>query len=127
VYQGKLIFFIKGRTLQMIEVLFSDSACGCLKFAQHYGKGDWNGAVSVLVSHHDGSKPSEEEIQTAQREAEEKMRLEWENATPMGGNPKDIYGLNFMLSVGDISELVPGEKRCQALDWLYHVRFINNE
>ena len=29
----------------MIEIVFSDSACGSLKVAQHYGKGDYKGGV----------------------------------------------------------------------------------
>ena len=51
----------------MIEVVFGDSACGSLKMAQHYGNGKYpGGAIGVIVSHSDGSKPTEEEIQTAQ-------------------------------------------------------------
>lgn len=106
----------------MIEVVFGDSACGSLKMAQHYGNGKYpGGAIGVIVSHSDGSKPTEEEIQTAQREAEERERLEWENATPMGGSPADVYGFGFGLSIGDISENVPGEKRRQVLEWLYSI------
>jgi len=106
----------------MIEVVFGDSACGSLKMAQNYGDGEsGSGIISVIVSHTDGSEPTEEEIQTAQREAEERERLEWENATPMGGNPADVYGFDFRLSIGDISENIPGEKRCQVLEWLYGI------
>lgn len=106
----------------MIEILFSDSACGSLKAAQHYGDGKYQGGcVGVIVSHSDGSKPSKNEVEAAQREAEEKTRLAWENATPMGGNPADIYGFNLVLSVGDISENQPGIKRKQTLEHLYSV------
>lgn len=38
-----------------------------------------------------------------QKEAEEQNRLDWENSIPMGGNPKDVFGLRLMLSVGNIS------------------------
>ena len=106
----------------MIEIVFSDSACGSLKMAQHCGEGEYlGGATSVFVSRADGSKPTEEEISAAQQEAEKTMQEEWETATPMGGNPADVYGFNYGLSVGDISENIPSEKRRQVLEWLYSV------
>lgn len=106
----------------MIEIVFSDSACGSLKMAQHYGKGKYRGgSIGVIVSHADGSKPTKAEIAAAQREAEKKARLAWESAAPMGGNSADIYGFNLVLSVGDISENQPGIKREQTMEHLYSV------
>ncbi|NCB04942.1 MAG: hypothetical protein EOM69_05400, partial [Clostridia bacterium] len=70
----------------MIELVFGDSACGSLKVAQHCGRGCYGGSVGVVVSHTDGSKPTEQELCAAQREAEEKARIAWKNAVPMGGN-----------------------------------------
>ncbi len=106
----------------MIEVVFSDSACGGLKAAQHYGEGEYrSGAAGVIVGHSDGSNPSEEELQAVLQKAEERMQAEWENAEPMGGNPADVYGFGYGLSVGDISEDIPGEKRRQVLEWLYGI------
>lgn len=102
----------------MLEIVFSDSACGSFKIAQHYGEGKYQ---DVTVSRADGSKPTKEEVETAQREAEEKARLKWESATPLGGNPTDIFGFNLALSVGDISENQPGIKRKQTLEHLYSV------
>lgn len=88
----------------MIEIVFSDSACGSLKMAQHYGQGDYiGGCTGVFISKHDGSQPTPEEISAAQKAAEKKERLEWKNAVPMGGNPNDVFGFGLMLSVGDIS------------------------
>lgn len=89
----------------MIEIVFSDSACGSLKMAQHYGQGDYivGGCTAVFISKHDGSQPTPEEISAAQKAAEEKERLEWKNAVPMGGNPNDVFGFSLILSVGDIS------------------------
>lgn len=88
----------------MIEIVFSDSACGSLKMAQHYGQGDYiGGCTGVVISKYDGSQPTPEEISAAQKATEEKERLEWENAVPMGGNSKDVFGFSLMLSVGDIS------------------------
>lgn len=60
--------------------------------------------IGVFISHTDGSKPTKEEIETAQRETNKKLHLAWDSAVPMGGNPVDIYEFNLMLSVGDISE-----------------------
>ena len=37
----------------------------------------------------------------------------------MGGNPDDIYGFDLILSIGDISESCPGNKRRQVFDYLY--------
>lgn len=106
----------------MIEIVFSDSACGSLKMAQHYGNGKYqDGCIGVFVSHADGSNPTKEEVEAAQREAKEKARLAWESATPLGGNTADIYGFNLMLSVGDISENQPDIKRKQTLEHLYSV------
>lgn len=106
----------------MIEIVFGDSACGGLKMAQSFDDGQFcGGSISVIVSHADGSKPTEEEIQAAQQEAEERERLEWEKAIPMGGNPSDVYGFHYCLSVGDISENVPAAKRRQVLKWLYSI------
>lgn len=106
----------------MIDIVFSESACGSLKVAQHYGEGKYQeGCIGVFVSHTDGSKPTKEEVEAARREAKEKARLEWENSTPLGGKTADIYGFNLMLSVGNISENQPGINRKQILEHLYSV------
>ncbi|WP_313162609.1 DUF3658 domain-containing protein [Sedimentibacter sp.] len=106
----------------MIEIVFGDSACGSLKMAQNYGKGKYQGGcIGVIISHADGSKPSKREIKAAKREAEEKERLAWENAAPLGGNSADICGFSLKLSIGDISEEQPGIKRMQALERLYSI------
>ncbi|KUO74967.1 MAG: hypothetical protein APF81_12445 [Desulfosporosinus sp. BRH_c37] len=106
----------------MIEIVFSDSACGSLKVAQHYGEGKYQGGcIGVFVSHADGSKPTKEEVEFARQEAEEKAHLAWDSATPLSGNTADIYGFNLVLSVGDISENQPGIKRKQTLEHLYSV------
>ncbi|WP_242975803.1 hypothetical protein [Desulfosporosinus sp. FKB] len=67
----------------MIEIVFSDSACGSLKVAQHYGEGKYQSVgIGVIVSHEDGSKPTKEEVEAARRKAKEKARLAWESVTP---------------------------------------------
>lgn len=106
----------------MIEIVFSESACGSLKMAQHYGKGDYiGGCVGVIISKSDGSQPTQEEISAAQSAAEEKGRLDWERATPMGGNPEDIFGFPLMLSVGDVSEDGFTEKRQKTIDGMWNI------
>ncbi|MEA4954689.1 MAG: DUF3658 domain-containing protein [Pseudoflavonifractor sp.] len=106
----------------MIEIVFSDSACGSLKVAQHCDRGKYQGGcISVIVSHSDGSKPTKEEIEAAHREAEEKERLAWETAIPLGGNPSDIYGFGLALNAGDISEKEPGDKRAKTLEHLFSI------
>ena len=106
----------------MIEITFSDSACGSLKVAQRFGEGEYQGGcIGVSISRADGSKPSTEETETAQREAEEKARKAWDGATPLGGNPADVFGFNLALSIGDISDNRFDYKRKQALEWLYSV------
>jgi len=103
----------------MIEIVFSDSACGSLKVAQHYGEGKYQGGVGVCLTHSDGRIPTKKEIKAARRKAEENERLAWENATPMGGNSADVYGFDLALSIGDISENHPSIKRERTLERLY--------
>ena len=104
----------------MVEIVFSDSACGGLKAAMSYRKGSIiGGCVGFL--HIDGSEPYKEAIENARREYEEKERLAWERAIPMDGDPADVFGFNLALSVGDISESRPGTRRQQVLERLYSV------
>lgn len=106
----------------MIEIIFGESAGGSLKLAQSYGKGEYcGGCVGVIVSHKDGSKPTKEEIAEAQRRAEERERAAWEKAVPLGGNAGDVYIISLGLSVGDISESFPGEKRRNTLQELFRI------
>jgi hypothetical protein len=119
---GKIEAGESWRIMVMIDIVFSDSACGSLKMAQNYGKGQYQGGcMSIFISHDDGSEPTKEEVETARREEEKKARLAWESAIPMGGKTSDIYGFNLMLSVGDISENQPGIKRKLTLENLYSV------
>lgn len=103
----------------MLELVFSDSACGSLKAAQHYGQGKYKpGCIGVIVCHDDGTEATPEEIAEAQRQVEEQDRRAWEQAVPLGGDPGDVLGFALNLSVGDISEDVPGPKRqAELLKW----------
>ncbi len=111
----------------MIEIVFSDSACGSLKVAQNYGKGKYiSGAFGICISNDDGSPVTDTQIEDARREYAEKGRLAWETATPMGGNTSDIYGFNLALSVGNISEMTLGSERQEVIKQLYGVFPIDN-
>jgi hypothetical protein len=104
----------------MIEIVFSDSVCGSLRRAQYYGEGSYRGGgIVVLFSSDDGRTPTKEEREAAQRDAEEQARLSWESATPLGGNPGDVYGFNLALSIGDIAGNTLGSQRQQVLEQLY--------
>ena len=106
----------------MIEILFSESAAGSLKAAQHYGKGNFKGeCVSVIISHDDGSEPTAAEIETAREAAEEKERIEWEKSVPLGGNPDDVFCFDLAWDMGDITENGIGEKRLDVLNALYSI------
>lgn len=106
----------------MIEIVFSDSACGSLKAAQHYGEGKYiGGCTGVIFSNKDGSEPTQEQLESAQKAAEEQIRLEWEASTPMGGNPQDVFGFHLMLSVGDIQKGDFVGKRRKAIDMLWGI------
>jgi len=110
----------------MLEIVFSESACGGLKIAQNYGRGEYLGGINgILLSHEDGREPTKEEIEAAIMEAKEKDRLEWERATPLGGNSNDVFELNLELSIGDISESQPGNKRMKVLERLFSVYSAN--
>ncbi|MFV0399112.1 MAG: DUF3658 domain-containing protein [Oscillospiraceae bacterium] len=105
-----------------IEIVFSDSALGSLKIAQHYGEGPYQEqAVGIILSRPDGAEPTREEIDDAVREMEQRERAAWENAEPMGGESDDVFGFGLGLSMGDISEDMPGEKRQKALNWLFSI------
>ena len=56
----------------MVEIVFSESACGSLKIAQTYGRGKYRGsAISVFIRHENGSVPSSNEMKEAPLQAQE--------------------------------------------------------
>lgn len=107
----------------MLEILFSDSACGSMRTAQHYGGNEKyiGGCISVIISHSDDSEPTEAEIEAAQQEAEEKERLAWENAVPIGGAPADIFSMGLAWSMGSIAEDSAGASRQRVLERLFSI------
>lgn len=111
----------------MLDIVFGDSACGALKLAQSCGSGAYRGgAVSVIVSHSDGTPATPEETAAAQREAEARARRDWERARPMGGSPADVFGFGLGLDMDGIAGAdAAGEAfwagRRRMLDRLYGV------
>ncbi len=98
----------------MIEVVFSESACGTLKVAQNYGKGPYRNRIFAIFS--PGGEPCKAEVEEAHRKAEERERCLWENAIPLGGNAADVYCLGLSWSVGEISETEISNQRRQVLE-----------
>lgn len=103
----------------MIEIVFSESAGGSLKVAQHFGEGKYRGVSTVIIGHSDGSVPTQEELEQARQEFERKEREAWEKAEPIGGRTSDVFCLAVALSVGDISESIPGTKRREVIENIY--------
>ena len=103
----------------MIEIVFSESAGGSLKVAQRFGEGKYRGVSTVIIGHSDGSAPTQEELEQARLEFERKEQEAWEKAVPLGGRPSDVFCLAFALSIGDISETIPGTKRQEVIEKLY--------
>ena len=111
----------------MVEIVFSESACGSLKIAQTYGRGKYRGsAISVFIRHENGSVPSSNEMKEAQLQAQEQECIAWENAIPLGGKSSDVYCFDMALSVGDISDNGIGEQRKNVLKKMLSVWFVED-
>lgn len=100
----------------MMEVAFSCSMGGALKLAQRYGEGPFAEDGPTAVSAAAGE--SEHERAAAQERVRQAERRAWEQATPLGGREEDVFSLPLGLSVGDISEDIPGSARREALSLL---------
>ena len=103
----------------MIEIVFSESAGGGLKQAQHCGEGPYAGYVAVI--HAAGATPTREEIRQACEQSEAQQRLAWEHAVPLGGDPADVYTFSLLLNVGDIAQEAFWTRRKAVLERLYGV------
>ena len=78
--------------LYMIDLCFSDSVKGALRCAQH--DGIIGGAISIAVigeSHENEKELYEQQIRRTK------------NVQSLGGDPKDVLGLSWGLSIGDIA------------------------
>ncbi len=105
----------------MIEIVFNELSRGSLSHAQKYGEGSYPGGYSFITYYNeDGSLMTESEAREALKKAEEEEEKCWNEATPLGGNPDDVFDLSLNLNVGDISMLNDLDKRIASLDsYLY--------
>ena len=104
----------------MVDILFNESAAGGLKFAQQYGKGKYKEPMffAVVALGKDGHQPTPEEEARARQQAIEHEKAAWRQAEPISGKASDIFCFPLALQLGDISELLPGEKRARWLEKL---------
>ena len=100
-----------------MDVLFMESAAGGLKYAMDYGRREYKEPhfFAVIVTKKDGSPVTPEEEREARRQAIEQEKAAWRQAKPVSGKKADIFCLPLALQTGDISELLPGEKRAERL------------
>ena len=102
----------------MLEVCFSDSVKGALRMAGHWRKGGRK-AIALICSE-SSLPPSPEETERSLAQARENIAREEEQGIPLGCAPKDVLGLSFGLSMGDISQpFAENSPRRQLLkEWL---------
>ncbi|MBQ4346901.1 MAG: DUF1835 domain-containing protein [Firmicutes bacterium] len=105
----------------MLEVVFNESACSSLRIAQRYGIGKYHGGAVAVLTYKDDSELTDKEYYEAKKRAEEKARSDWQNAIPLEGDPKDVYCIDIVLSVGEISEDETGFQRRAVLEQLFCV------
>lgn len=105
----------------MIEVVFSDSAAGCLSVAA--GKNYIGGVSSAIIMSDETNSeiPNQDKIQEMIKESEEKERLSWEKAIPLDVERKDILCFSLALSIGSITEAEIGKQREETLQNLVSV------
>lgn len=102
-----------------MEVVFSESAAGCLSVAAHKRKftDAISSAIIVGVAEENKSQ-NQEEIQKIVKESEQKERINWESMIPLEIERNDIFCFPLSLSFGDITEQEIGEQREKALKCL---------
>ena len=101
----------------MIEIVFSGLCDGSLRHAQNYGKGDYPGGYAFITYYNDDhTLMTGEEAREALKKAEEEEKRCWDAATPLGGDPDDVFDLSLNLNIGDISMLNDLDKRIASLD-----------
>ena len=97
----------------MIEVLFTESAAGSMKYAKGL-KSIVGEAFGIILTTEDGHEPTEEELALARAQVEEERRKKRENAVLMEGDSRDVVWFPLNLSMGDISDPF-SDKRAEYL------------
>lgn len=104
----------------MLEVLFSDSAAGSMKYGMNHGA-EIGGAISIIATDETGHSLPPKEIARLQREAEEKERRRWAEAVPLESDVRDILPFSLWLSIGPIDEEGIGPGREATLNRLLSI------
>ena len=104
---------------KMLEVVFSKSAEGALKVAQHCADSCIGSAVSVYCLTDDSSYPSTEEMAQEQQKAEERLKKRQSEAVSLDGNSRDVFCFVNDLSTGDISGDCLSENRSNYIAAAY--------
>lgn len=104
----------------MLEVLFSDSAAGSMKYGMNHGA-EIGGATSVIATDERGRPLPPKETARLRREAEEKERRRWAEAVPLQSNTRDILPFPLWLSIGPIDEEGIGPMREATLEQLLSI------
>lgn len=100
----------------MWDIVFSESAAGSLKMAQHYGEGKFPLAdIGIAFL---GNVPSQDEVIRARQKAIEAEHRRWEEAVPLGGDPGKVLCLPGAWDYGPVQDAPDGPARCHALEQL---------
>lgn len=87
----------------MIEITFTESAAGTMKFAK--GLRSMIGeAFGIILETEDGHEPTAGEIEQARVRVEKERQKKLANAIAVEGSPRDVVCFPLKLSMGDISE-----------------------
>lgn len=97
-----------------MEVVFNENARASLCQSSSFGVGPYPDEGPVPFADAACSGGDAERAAQARRCAQRQAELEWEQAAAITG-PLEIYCFQLGLSVGDISEAVPGPRRRSAL------------
>ena len=87
----------------MLQIIFSDSECGTLKMATHWGPSSWDDGVIGVIFGEGEKEPTQEEKNQAIAQFKAQREKENRRARPVGGNPGDVLCPSVGLDIGPIS------------------------
>lgn len=87
----------------MLQIVFSDSECGTLKMATHWGSSSWDVGVIGVIFGEGEKEPTQEEKNQAIAQFKAQREKENRRARPVGGNPGDVLCPSVGLDIGPIS------------------------
>lgn len=86
----------------MIEVVFSNSAEGALRYAQGWGDGPYRPSCFGFVLE-ENETPSRLKLWLMQKQYQRREKKKWKNAVVLPGKGEDVFGLSLGLSMGNIA------------------------